>query len=235
MIELQVKKHWRKYEVNKNAFLNEDAVSFYLLGAFMTDGNVNCSKHHINCSISSKDSDWLDSIRDQICPQKPVYYKSFSFQFSETECQNWLMSYGCLPNKSLTLKIEKDIPLEYQRDFLRGVVDGDGSISESLYTKTSTNGTVHTYTKKSLYICSASLEFIKQLILMIPSDINFSFIKVKQSTSYIEGRKITPSNENFYRISFSDSNAVKFAKYIYYDGHELSLNRKKEKAQKWFL
>ena len=56
-----------KYNYNLNIFKNEDDISFYLLGAYMTDGNIKVNKLRQNSKsirISSNDIDWLLSIKN---------------------------------------------------------------------------------------------------------------------------------------------------------------------------
>lgn len=215
-----------KYQVKSEVLLNETSLSFYLLGVFFTDGNINDRKHNISFSISSSDDLWLGKIRDILCPQKPIYIRknNASLEMSNISCINWLIDWGCSPRKSLTAKILKEIPQEYIKDFIRGVIDGDGSISNSKYSKTKNNKT-YTYYKKVIYICSASKEFITQIQSMIPEDIKCNIYNLGKKNSIINGREVKASSD-IYRLVFNDSNAIKLANYCYYDGNELSLDRK---------
>lgn len=64
-----------KYHYNVDAFYNEDDVSFYLLGAFMTDGCVwRCSNGtSLATGLVSGDKDWLEAIRDLICKEAIIF------------------------------------------------------------------------------------------------------------------------------------------------------------------
>ena len=189
---------FRKYQVNSNIFLKEDDISFYLLGAYMTDGCINDKKHHLSFSISSKDLDWIENIRNLICPNKPIYNKKkiihYDFQASDINCMNWLIDNSCTPRKSKTLYI-KNIPEKYQRDFIRGCIDGDGSLSNCIYTKIK-NGKIYTYTKHTAYLCSASEKFLIQIKEMIPKTINCNIINTGIKDSQIINRKINIHNNN---------------------------------------
>lgn len=233
MIELLTAARTRKYFVNTNHFLDENDISFYLLGVYMTDGNINTTKHHLNFSISSKDKRWLESIRDLIVPNKPIYNKQgncFSLEASNIEVLNWLINYGCIPRKSLTLSINKPIPIQYQRDFLRGVVDGDGSMSIAPYIKKKNNKIYH-YNKKTMYICSASRIFLEQIKEMIPNNINCYLYNYGKIDSIINDKIVIAKND-IYRLAFNDGYAKKFAEYLYYDNHAMSLERKYQVAKR---
>jgi len=231
--EAKSKAH-RKYEIFPNVILDETATSFYLLGALMSDGHIIDSPRSLAIGISSNDKDWLEDIRNLICPDKPIYNHKdncFTFEFSHAECMNWLISYGCTPRKSLTIRLEKPIPETFIPDFIRGLVDGDGSVNCVKYKKVKPNGKTYWYHKVSTYICSASKEFIDDLYRLIPSEFNALICPCKTKASIIRGKPIIPTVEFNYRLAFNDQNALKFLQWIYYPGHELSLNRKREKAQ----
>lgn len=115
-----------KYPVNENSFLDEKAESFYLLGAYFADGNIRTKKHNKIISISSCDEDWLIGIKNIICPTKPIYKRGancFALEISNQKVLDWLVSYGCVPNKSKTARLTKSIPKQYQSHFLRGLFD----------------------------------------------------------------------------------------------------------------
>lgn len=223
----------RKYAINPNVILDETATSFYLLGALMSDGHINDAPRSLSVSITSSDKDWLEDIRSLICPDKPIYNKEncSTFEFSHAECMNWLISYGCTPRKSLTIRLEKPIPKIFIPDFIRGLVDGDGSVNCTKYKKVKPSGKTYWYNKVSTYICSASLGFIEDLHRLIPSEFNALICPCKTNDRTIRGRPVKSNVEFNYRLTFNDQNALKFLQWIYYPDHKLSMNRKREKAQ----
>jgi hypothetical protein len=222
----------RKYIVNSDAFLQENDISFYLLGAYMTDGNISDRKYNISCSISSKDKIWIENIQQIICPTKPIYSSKQSICYTsivfDVNSVNWLSSYGCKPRKSKTLIIEKNIPEKYHQDFIRGLIDGDGSISSCKYKKIK-NNKEYWYTKKTIYLCSASKIFIDQIASIIPNSINKSIVTILPKQSIIRGKLVMPTC-NIYRLQFNDKNAKLLAEWIYYTNHRISMPRKKELA-----
>lgn len=233
MIILSREGYSRKYIVNKNIFLSENALSFYLLGVYFTDGSISDAKRNLHFELASKDENWIKNIRNVICPSKPIYSRQnyYLLRVSDIDCMNWLIEWGCTPRKSKTASILKSIPLSYQKDFLRGVIDGDGSISGCYYKKRKNNKT-YTYHKKTLYICSASEIFLNNIKEMIPKDINCNLYNLGRRNNTINGRKVIATC-NMFRLVFNDSNALKIGKYVYYSGNVLSLSRKEKIIQEW--
>ena len=219
----------RKYSVNESVFLDETADAYYLLGAFMADGVVSNIPRSRYVSLNSKDLDWLESVRDLISPGKPIYHKKCGtqeFKISNQNVLNWFLNQGCIPNKSLTLEMPQ-VPSKYLPDFVRGYMDGDGSVSVLEYT-VSRRGKQYTYPKFNCYICSGSKAFIDGLAYRI-KQVGFkpSIIQTKKATSYIQGREI--SGGGTWRISFGDRSAIKFTDWTHYTGHNLHMARKFEK------
>jgi len=221
----------RKYTINRRVFLNEDELSFYLLGAIMSDGNICDIKRSKAIGIGSKDLDWLTLIRNEISPNKPIYKKTETHHFlkiSDIESHNWFKSWGCTPNKSLSLKMP-EIPTKYLPDFIRGYFDGDGSISLSNYKKIK-NGKTYNYPKLGCYICSGSEKFISKLNTIL-NDVGFypCKIRTKSGNSMVNGKYIKPGYT--WRVSFSDQSAINFTNWTHYDGHKISMPRKLKKIQ----
>lgn len=216
--------------MNKNIFLDENEISFYLLGAYMSDGNISLIPRSKNFNIGSKDKDWLEIIRNLISKSINLQQRSdnyFILKCFDLDIIDWLVSYGCIPNKSLSLEIKKEIPKKYQKDFIRGVLDGDGSVSVCKYKKYK-NNKEYEYIKVNAYICSSSKKFIKQLSNFVDEiGIKYSLIEISPGRkSLIRGREII-AKHSIWRIHFNDSNAKKFLAWIYND-NKISLPRKEK-------
>jgi hypothetical protein len=217
---------------DESIFLNENENSFYLLGAYMADGNVDKRINRFGFSISSKDKDWLEILKNKINKNRIVmttrlYENKNYLQFNSKNIKNWFISWGCIPNKSLSLRIEKEIPSEYVKDFLRGVVDGDGCVC--LFNKNDKHkNKTYKYKVASCYISSASKTFVDQLMNIIPKEYNpriYTISPENKKDCFINGKKIN-NNNYYYRVRFFGKNALNFLNYIYYTGHELSMPRK---------
>src|ERR1019366_94122 len=125
------------YKYKLETLTAENDISYYLLGAFITDGCIHVAKTKkspISASIASCDYDWLELIRKQLCPKKPIIKTETCFRtfYTYKKMTDWFIDHGVLPNKSLTCKVP-NIPEQFIPDFLRGCIDGDGSLG--LYNK----------------------------------------------------------------------------------------------------
>jgi hypothetical protein len=230
-----------KYTYNTKIFFDEAALSYYLLGAFCSDGNIgrDCRKKtYINgaFSITSKDDDWLIAIGNLICPEKNLtkHKQCYKIKFNNIIMAQWLVDHGCVPAKSLILKMP-DIPEEYFRDFVRGYFDGDGCISLYKYTKQKNNKT-YIYDSCTGYICSGSKNFILSLKDRL-DQLNLVGCFSKIHTDEAFGEKLhDPINHGWaYRLSFHDSSTIKFLEWLYYDESLVCLKRKQEVAKNCFL
>lgn len=220
-----------KYIYNLNVFYNQDATSYYLLGAIMTDGCVVIDKSKKKVSLVSNDKDWLEMICNIICPGRPIYphHNAWSLYFHSTELANWLISKGCTPAKSLTLKWP-EVPEQYLPDFIRGCIDGDGSLGIYNSIRKTRNNIIETKIKS--YLCSSSYEFIQVFSNTLTAhNINNSFYLKKQSpTSMIEGRILHRSGPH-YKVEMANRATKQLVNWIYYPGHKLSMPRKNKIAQ----
>jgi len=227
----------QNYSCNENMFLNENDLSYYLLGAYISDGNV--EKYKNRMSISSIDNDWISQMRDIISPKSIIYNKNnaYIFRFSSHNVRNWLIANECVPKKSLIVKLPK-IPDKYFRDFIRGVFDGDGSISTKFYvnsSKYSRTNKKYCYKWINVAIHSGSESFIKSL-----SD-ELNKLKLKHIVSSeinkkakMKNGRIIHSKNRIFRIVFNAKDGYNFLKWIYYSDEKLHLNRKRIKAEEIF-
>ncbi|MBI4117251.1 MAG: LAGLIDADG family homing endonuclease [Parcubacteria group bacterium] len=109
---------------------------WYVVGLITTDGNLSKDRRHI--SITSKDISQIHTFKKCLGIKNKIGIKSSGFaknkkyynlQFGSVNFYNFLLKIGLTPAKSRTLSSLK-IPPEYFSDFLRGIIDGDGSINK---------------------------------------------------------------------------------------------------------
>ncbi len=214
----------QKYNYNLEVFTNEDSISYYLLGVFITDGHVTIRKGYKTAHITSKDKLWLELIASIICPNKPLSpsRNAWVLTINNTKICDWLISKGCYPAKSLTIKFPH-IPNIYIHDFIRGCWDGDGCIC--VY-KAKSRKNLRVYS----YIASASEQFIISIFnILQQKEINCSIHKLKLCGGIIDGRKIIAKN-HLHKVHLSDQATVKLIEFIYYDNC-LCLDRKRIKSE----
>lgn len=115
-------------------------VLWYTVGIIVTDGSLSVDKRHIY--ITSKDEELLVVLRDQLGLNTKIGKKSNGrsqekiysvLQFSDVHLYKFLESIGLFSNKSLTLQ-SINVPEQFFKDFVRGVIDGDGSIITWIHT-----------------------------------------------------------------------------------------------------
>ena len=222
-----------KYSKTLEILNSKNSLAYYILGAFVTDGNIciDSSCNGAKCSLTSKDADWIQLIHNVIGNEGSFRFRKdgrAELWLYNRAIYDWFNDNGCTPNKSLNLKLP-EVPLEFLPDFIRGCIDGDGSISSSQYKKYSKDKTKeYSYTKTTCYLCSASDSFLPALHdKLLQLNFNHSFVKLKSSSGISgDGRLIKPKQDFIYRISFGDRTAANFLKWCYYPGHQISMPRK---------
>jgi len=127
----------------------------YFLGLLYADGNITISKYkNVMCiHLIEPDKDVLDKfnvfleykrplkinkVKDtiQILNGKEIKcnFDSYELNVHSAKFCNDLIKLGCIPAKTLKLKFptEEQVPKELIRHFIRGVFDGDGTISNGM-------------------------------------------------------------------------------------------------------
>jgi hypothetical protein len=192
---------------------------WYVVGLIVTDGNLSKDGRHIN--ITSNHKPYLEEIKKALFISNKITMKGrggnsakiYSFlQFGDVNFYKFLLGIGLTPNKSLTLSKIK-VPEAYFKDFLRGVVDGDGCIQTWMHKS-------NYHIQWSLRITSGANEFSK----WIKSETEKYFrVKGKIHTQAYANRN------PIHIIKFGKLASKVILKEIYYPGC-LSLHRKKLKA-----
>jgi len=128
------------YNIDENFFNEIDTEEkAYILGWFYSDGCVQDSGK-CRIQIQKDDEDILYRIKEILKYDGPMYDipppKKFPHRKPQTcLCINRkvlaqdLIKWGCLPNKSLVLTYPTWIDPALEHHFIRGVFDGDGSVS----------------------------------------------------------------------------------------------------------
>jgi hypothetical protein len=230
----------KKYHYNLETFYREDALSYYLLGAYITDGNVAiCPNKSTAVTLGSCDYDWLESIKNKVCNELQVKKRRNSnyweLKIYSYELANFLISKGCVQNKSLTVDFPK-VPKQYLPDFIRGCIDGDGSVILRTLQRNSRNkltlDKIFTYQIAQCALYSASEKFIKEYEDILTNyGFAFSSNKRKNNGGLIRGKRIL-GKHFIYSTFISGEQANKFLQWIYYPNHPLSMPRKCLKANK---
>lgn len=226
----------RRITYNTEVFTREDALSYYLLGVWYTDGTLRKTTQYHNshiwtASLSSADRGWIRDIKNlfstEIAIRKDKRAKLFKIDLNNEIIYRWLYNNGCIPNKSLVIDFPT-IPVKYMPDFIRGCIDGDGTIRFKKQKLSS-------YHLTDVILCSASSKFAlgysKQLTAMGFKHSLFEVLPAKKQPSFIDGRMIVSKNI-LYVISVRGKTATRLAKTIYYSDDLFCLERKRKIGMK---
>lgn len=205
----------------------------YVIGLLTTDGNLSKDRRHIN--MRSSDRDLLETfknclgLKDKIAQSHNDGYAkkpSFRIQFSDAQFYRWLLTIGLFPAKTYTIGKLK-IPNKYFRDFLRGHLDGDGSIYTYIDKYNYYRG--RNYINQRVYVkfISASQFHIKWLHETINKVSGFKGslqCNVKKETNKVP----------MWEIKFSKKESIKLLNWLYYQQNLPCLKRKKQLTMKIF-
>lgn len=220
----------QKYIYYPEILSNEDDISYYLLGAFITDGCVyRNGTNNYACQLSSTDIDWLDLIKKQFGSNLKLHNfrdNYYGLRIIRNNISQWFIDHGCLPRKTLTVNFP-NVPIKFMPDFLRGLIDGDGSIG--IYSS-EVNG--KNYTKYSCQFISASYKLIEGFKKTTDDYDIHSAITKKKMIDHELNDKIIKSKHQSFSLGFSNKNTAKLLKILYYPNHKLSMPSKNITAQK---
>ena len=109
----------------------------YWLGLLFTDGSVDEYRiKRTRLSLQRQDEDILLKFKDDLGIMSNPYLDKrekgcLQVEFSSSQIFDDLAKYGIVPRKTYeTIHVPlSEIPLEFHRDFLRGMLDGDGCIT----------------------------------------------------------------------------------------------------------
>lgn len=192
-----------------------DADFAYCIGLIASDGNLSKDGRHI--SITSKDFEIVDNCRKAFKPSAKITKKSrggdlgnkryFLLQFSDAALYKFMQSIGLTPAKSKTIRFVC-VPDALFPDFLRGLFDGDGSVSIF-------NNKASRQPQVKMRFASASIEFLNWILRNI-----HHFTDAK-------GGFLTDCR-GCHELDFGKTDAGKIIDFMYYGGVRMYLNRKKE-------
>ena len=219
------KENSKKYYYNENYFEKIDNEhKAYWLGFLYADGYIVSKRKHssmkLGVSLSIKDKIVLENLnKDLESNNKISVYKTVNgYKEGNKYCRvlytgdkicNDLIDKGCFLNKTLILKFptEEQVPEHLIRHFIRGYIDGDGSIVTYKYK----NG----YTTSKISICGTKefLEGIKE------------FFKI----THIKLNRKKDCKVNTYNLTIGGNSQVKEKLDIIYNNSTIYLERKHKK------
>lgn len=199
---------FHKHTADDNYFKKWSSEMAYILGYISADGNVAWDEkkgyYSMTITAAEKDKEHLERIRLLLRSTKPLLYgastKSYRLIVNSKQICRDLISFGIVPRKSLILKFP-DIIDRHLKDYIRGYVDGDGSLKYF-------NRPRSPYFELS--VCSGSKDFILKLEEKIFFKLDIHS-KISKTSCYI--------------LRYSCARGLKMAEWLYKD-RDLFLKRK---------
>jgi hypothetical protein len=206
----------------------------YAVGLLATDGNLSPDGRHI--CMRSSDKNLLETYRSVLNLKNKIaqthnngYAKkpSYRIQFSNVQFYNWLTAIGVTPAKTHTIGTIQ-IPDEFFRDFLRGHLDGDGSITTYEDHYNTFKNPKYIYRRFFVRFISASEKHIVWL--------NEKANTIMRAQGRIHKTKpADPTRQvNMWVLKFGKKESISLLKKLYYHEHVPCLERKREIALNMF-
>lgn len=192
----------------------------YAVGLITTDGNLSSSGRHIG--FTSKDEELALLYKEALALKNKLGKKArggssvkkyFVVQFGDIAFYEFLLNLGLTPRKSRTLK-SLEIPHRYFAAFLRGCIDGDGSIGISFHPESK-------YPQLRIRIYSASFDFISWLKQ-----------EIARLTTIKKGW-VRKQNDGMNILSYGTEDSLTLSNFIYYNDLLPFLKRKKERIEEY--
>lgn len=205
-----------KYNYNFEILEKESPEKYYFLGFLAADGSL--TNNGIIFELNKKDGYMVKKLNDYICPEKEVVFRkktnSYRASFSNIKMTRKLKKYFSMTSNRKTEEIRfPEVPNKYLRDFIRGIIDGDGNID-------STKG----YKGDKIYI-GARLRILGNEIFL--KELNEKTKLLYPHNTNAVNKK---GKENIYVITYNFKTARELLKIIYYDGC-LCLKRKFDRSR----
>lgn len=129
-----------RYSLNHDAFSKPTPEALYWAGFLMADGSINDKKNSVSLALATKDLSHIEKFKNFVGAQHKITtippkkmktgYTStgaYTIAFTSQKMIQDLANWGITPRKSHTAVIIGGI--EESRDFFRGLIDGDGTVS----------------------------------------------------------------------------------------------------------
>jgi len=205
----------------------------YIIGLITTDGCLSNDGRHI--IMRSSDIQLLKTFKECLNLSNKIARSkndgwatkpSYRVQFSAVQFYRWMLKIGLFPAKTYTIGKIK-IPDKYFRDFLRGHLDGDGSvITYKDYWNTFKNPK-YIYTRLYVGFMSASKKhmlWLRETICRIAS----------LKGHLMERKPFRPDQTtSMHHLKFAKKESIKLLSWIYYNSDVPCLKRKRKIADKF--
>lgn len=208
----------RKYSADYDYFSKQSAEMWYMIGFIAADGNIAKYSNSLDITLASRDGYLLEDMKRHLNFTGSIKYfetlhgdDKARLTVTNKKMVDDLAKYNVTRAKTFTFSIPDNLPKKYQRDFLLGYLDGDGSVS--------TDG-------KQVIIVSVQKEVLETFLKWLePLGIHGNIGANKR-----ENRKYT-----LYYLNCSRSAEIPMLYHYLYDNlnrDDLFLKRKKERFER---
>ncbi|MBI2041651.1 MAG: hypothetical protein HYT20_01350 [Candidatus Nealsonbacteria bacterium] len=205
----------------------------YAIGLLTTDGNLSKDGRHM--TMRSSDIQLLRTFRKCLNLKNIITRSknngwakkpSYRVQFGDVQFYRWLLKIGLFPAKTYTIG-KMNIPDKYFKDFLRGHLDGDGSIITYKDHWNTFKNLKYIYTRLWIKFISASETHIKWL------DDNISRLLPVKGHLWERKPHASYQTTNMWEVRFAKKDSLKILSWLYYSPAVPCLIRKRKIAEKF--
>jgi hypothetical protein len=183
----------------------------------------------------SAEKRYLEELQAVSAPNSRVRRKRqslYTLQRRDNQLVDWLAQFGVVPQKSLSLKFPTNISADRIRDFVRGVIDGDGSIWIHNYRQVKNEEKVYDYQYPCMAVYSASRPFLEGLKAVIEGQVEGVTTSILEKQS--GGTDCVPNGGTVHVLRINTWSAYKVLRWLYYAPNLLCLERKRRVAERIF-
>lgn len=200
----------------------------YAVGLITTDGNLSTRTGRL--TLVSKDVEQLETLRHCLRLTRPITPHRGGFgtvchkvAWSDRALYAWLLGIGLTPAKSLTLG-PLAVPDEHFADFLRGCIDGDGSILRYVDRYHVAKNESYVYERLYVSLVSASRRFLEWM-----QATSRKLIGVNGSINV----KTKPHSRPVYVLRYAKRESMLVLRFMYYAADVPCLARKRATAEQF--
>ena len=219
------------YRMKQHSFYNWTSELAYAIGLITTDGSLSKDKRHIEFTTTDLQLAKLIkrylSFQTKIAKKPPSGFgKKFVYRinFGNVKLYKWLEKIGLRNNKTYSLGRLK-IPNRYMADFLRGHLDGDGSVFTYVDRYMIYKGRRYTYHRLYTAFNSNRVGHLKWIQSNIKENLN---IKGALSSYQKKNRKFP-----MWKLRFAKKESLKLLCWLYYKPDIPSLKRKRKIVERF--
>lgn len=196
----------------------------YVVGLMATDGCVLTRRGHLSFDTCDE-----QLVRTYLaCLGRALRYRTlrtqtggvrYKAQFGDIAFYLWLIGVGIHPRKSLTLGAI-DVPDEHLLPLVRGLLDGDGTISNFMSRATKKTYPDYVYERFLAQFTSASRPHLEWLRACLAAALGVR--------GWIHRFPPRPPSKEFFRLNYGRADAIVLLKALYSDPDAPCLLRKRE-------